>query len=200
MRILALAITSIILAGCATPKFAVEQADTRFSENKNPLFLAKNNRISTKSIAGGIHIDEKGVYLNPFVEKDDRTGQVTLLGLNIVNKTDYTTTYGGVNQLGVIQKVVFRLPDGGLITLDVTNQENRSSDTISYNTVAQYASYEKWETGVAAISKDEFAEIALADSLSCRISGSRQAAIYEEEDIAPEFLANLREFYNSYVE
>lgn len=199
MRIVTLAIAAMALVGCAAPPFVVKEADTRFSENKNQLYLAENNRISTKSIAGGIHIDETGVFLNPYVEKTRGTGQVTLLGFNIVNKTDYNTMAGGVNQLGVIREVVFRFPDGQLITLKVTNQENRSSDTISYNTVARYASYEKWETGVAEISKEAFAKLALADRLSCRISGSRQTAVYEEKDIAPEFLTNLRQFYNSYV-
>lgn len=199
MRIVTLAIVAMALVGCAAPQFAVKEADTRFSENKNPLYLAENNRISTKSIAGGIHIDEKGVYLNPFAEKNRGTGQVTLLGLNIVNKTDYTTMTGGVNQLGLIREVVFRFPDGQLITLKITNQENRSSDTISYNTVAQYASYDKWETGIAEISEKAFEKLASADRVSCRITGSRQTAVYEEKDIAPEFLANLRQFYDSYV-
>lgn len=132
MKIVILTIVAMALAGCTAPQFSVKEADTRFTENKNPLYLSENNRISTKSIAGGVHINKHGVYLNPFVKKDRGTGQVTLLGFNIVNKTDYTTMAGGVNQLGLIREVVFRLSDGQLITLKVTNQENRSSDTISY--------------------------------------------------------------------
>lgn len=74
MKGLILAImTALALSGCGAGKFAVKPADTRFSENKDPVYLSENNRISTKSIAGGIHIDDKGVYLNPFVAKDADT-------------------------------------------------------------------------------------------------------------------------------
>lgn len=199
MKIMTLAIVVLALVGCAAPQFAVKEADTRFSENKNLLYLAENNRISTKSIAGGIHIDEQGVYLNPYVEKNRNTGQVTLLGFNILNKTDYSTMSGGVNQLGIIRELVFRFPDGQLIPLKVTNQENRSSDAISYNTVARYASYEKWESGIAEITKEAFAKLASADRVSVKITGSRRTVVYDEKDIAPSFLENLRQFQKSYA-
>ena len=193
-------LAAFALTGCMTPKFAVKEADTRFSENKDPLYLAENNRISTKSIAGGIHIDEKGVYLNPFVSKNRDTGNIVLLGLNIVNKTDYDTTHGGVNQLGIIREVVFRFSNGDLITLNVSNQENRSSDTVSYNSVARYASYDKWETGAIRVSEEQLKKLATANSVSCKITGSKQSVVYEEKDVAPEFLANINQFYKSYVE
>ena len=188
------------LAGCVSPKFTVTEADTRFSENKNPLFLSENNRISTKSIAGGMHIDEKGVYLNPFLSKHRDTGAVLFFGINVINKTDYDTTHGGVNQLGLIREVVFRFPNGELITLDVTNQENKSSDTIWYNSLAGYASYDKWETGSIAVTREQLRQLALATALSCKITGSRQSVIYEESEIAPEFLSNLKQFYETYAQ
>lgn len=199
-RILFTILAVFSLAGCVSPKFAVTEADTRFSEKKNPLFLSENNRISTKSIAGGMHIDEKGVYLNPFISKHRDTGAVLFLGLNVINKTDYDTTHGGVNQLGLIREVVFRFPSGELITLEVTNQENRSSDTIWYNSLAGYASYDKWETGSITITKQQLRQLASATALSCKIVGSSQSVIYEETEIAPEFLSNLKQFYETYVQ
>lgn len=199
-RVILVIFASVMIAGCATPKFAATEADTRFSENKDTLYLSENNRISTKSIAGGIHIDEKGVYLNPFVSKNKDTGEMLFLGLNVLNKTDYTTASGGVNQLGIIREVVFRFPNGDLIVLEVTNQENRSSDTIWYNSLAGYASYEKWETGSVLISKEQLEKLISASAVSCKISGSRQSVIYEEDDIAPQFLSNLKQFYREYVQ
>lgn len=193
-------IIAFSLAGCMTPKFAVKKADNRFNEDKNPVYIAENNRISKKSIAGGIHIDEKGVYINPFVSKSRETEKIVLLGLNVVNKTDYDTTHGGVNQLGVIKEVVFRLSDDDLITLNVTDQENRSSDTVSYNSVARYASYDKWETGAVRITKEQLQKIASAKTVSCKITGSKQSVVYEKEDVDPEFLPNLKKFYKEYVE
>lgn len=190
---------TLFITGCATPQFVVNEADNRFSENKNALFLSENNRISSKSIAGGIHIDNTGVFLNPFVEKDKDTGESVILGLTVVNKTDYDTTYGGVNQLGIIKEVIFRFTDGSILSLDAKNQENRTSDTISYNSVAKYASYDKWETATLLLTTKEFKKLATATSVSCKIFGSKQNVVYEEADISKTFLSNLNSFYTTHI-
>ncbi len=200
MRIVILVITLIVLTGCGAGQFAVKEVDNRFSEDKNPLYMAHNNRISSKSVAGGFYMDDKGVYLDPFVSKNRSNGLVTLLGFNIANKTDYTTMlgFGDINQLGLIQEVDFSLSEGQLISLKVNNQEENSSG-ISYNPIGQYASYSKTETGIAEISKDALEKLALAKHVSCKISGAKHTVIYEEKDIGPEFLDNLRQFYTVYV-
>ncbi len=86
---------AITLSGCAGQggmfgpgKFEVVQADTRFSPDGNTVILSKNNRISSKSIAGGVHIDGTGVFINPSVTKS-KSGQVALLSLNITNMTQH---------------------------------------------------------------------------------------------------------------
>jgi len=198
-RILLIISVLFVISGCIAPTFKVKEADTRFSEIKDSLFISENNRISTKSVAGGIHIDAKGVYINPFVSKNRDSGDIVSLGFNIINKTDYDTTFGGSNQLGTIQEVVFRFPDEKLITLDVGNQENQSSDFISYNSVTSSASYDKWETGIIIVTKEQFQQIASATTLSCKITGSKQSVIYEEKDVSPKFIANINQFYNEYV-
>ena len=200
MRFITIFMMLALLSACGGGKFIVKQSDDRFSEDKNPIYMSENNRISSKSIAGGFHIDDKGVYINPFVQKEKGTNKILLLGFNIVNKTDYTTMHGGVNQLGIIKNVTFRLDDGTIISKDVTNQDNRSSDTISYNSVARYASYEKWESGIIPISKSEFLKLANAKSLSCKIIGSRQSVVYEEKDIADNFISNLKQFSQQYLQ
>jgi hypothetical protein len=186
------------LVGCAG-QFAVQEMDTRFSENKNSVYVSKNNRISIKSVAGGIHIDDKGVYINPFVEKDTKTKQVVRLGLAIMNVTDVNTMVGGVNRLGVIQEIVFRFRDGKLVTLSVTQQQNQSSGVPYYNAVGGYASMGMVESGMATISIADYEKIISADSLSCKISGSQGLVVYEEKDISDSFFLNLKQFYQQYV-
>lgn len=189
----------IAITGCANTKFKVKETDSRFSENKSPLFQSENNRISTKSVAGGFHLDSDGVYLNPFVSKDTHSKKVSLLGLDIINKTDYSTAYGGVNQLGLIKKVIFRFSNGDLLTLKVTEPDTQSSGVISYNSVALYASYDKWETGTIHLTKQQFQQLSTAKALSCKIIGTKRSVTYEEEDISPKFLVNINDFYNKYV-
>ncbi len=191
--------TVLVLTGCGPSQFSVKQLDTRFSKDKSPVYVAENNRISSKSIAGGFHIDNQGVYINPFVVKDSSSGKITLLGFNIINKTSFDSATGGVNMLGIIREVVFELPSGEIIPLRVTSQKNRSSDIIYFNKVSRTAGYDKLETGTATISKEDFSKIASANSLSAKISGTRQSMIYEQGDIAPEFIVNLKQFYQTYA-
>lgn len=199
MKLPLLVASIAFISGCASPQFSVTEADTRFSENKNYFFTSENNRISTKSVAGGLHIDNYGVFLNPFVEKSRTDGSLVLLGLNVINKTEVSSASGSVNRLGLIREIACLPSDGKLITLNVSNPRDTSSGAITYNTVARSASFTSWETGVAKISKESFARLAESDRLSCKITGSSRSVVYEEKDVSPDFLANLRQFYNEYV-
>lgn len=187
----------LLLVSCA-PSFEVQRVDTAFNPSPNALYLTEGNRISTKSVAGGIHVDEKGIYLNPFVERAP-TGQVAMLGLSIINRADYDTVTGGPNQLGVIRAVTFRLADGHLLSLPVGLQANQTSDTLRIDRLQRAAAYEKRETGIILLTPAEFALLASADSLACQIVGTGQTVTYHAADISPAFLANLKTFYLSHV-
>ncbi|MDY0270772.1 hypothetical protein [Trichloromonas sp.] len=197
-NVIATVATIIVLSACSSA-FKVQQADTRFSESKNQIYLSENNRISTKSIAGGIHIDSSGVYLNPFVEKTPENGEIVLLGLNITNKTSYDTMFGAPNQLGVLEEVIFKLDGGDLITLPILNHASQTSDTIAYNSITRSASYAKWETGTVVMTPVQFGRIASAKALSCKIIGSKKSVIYEESNVSPTFTQNLNNFFTTYV-
>lgn len=197
-RALVSVICALTLAGCAG-QFNVRQADDRFSENKNPVFISENNRISAKSVAGGLHIDAKGVYINPFVEKNKNTNQIVALGFRITNQTDYNTMSGAQNQLGSISEIVFRLNGGQLITLPVVKAEEKADGPVTYNSVGGFASYAKQESGIVLISKEQFEKLITSSTISCRIAGSKRNAVFEEGDISGSFLENLRQFYQGYV-
>jgi hypothetical protein len=188
MQIVILAILALLLTG----------SDNRFSENKNAVYSSTGNKISDKCVGGGICVADYGIYIDPFVEKNNANGEIVLLGFHIMNRTPHTSMGGGINELGLIREVTFRLPDGQIINLKATNQENNSGD-ISYNNIGKFASYEQVETGMIEISKDSFKKLVSAQRLSCKISGSSYSAIYEEDEIESEFLENLKKFYDSYL-
>src|SRR5258706_1275229 len=133
-RLLVSVVILLGLMGCGAGQFTVKQSDDRFTENKNPLLISENNRISSKSAQGGVYVGDKGIYLNPFAERNKTTNQVIALGFNVINKTDYDTMSGDINQLGILKEVVFRINDGQLITLKVAAAENTTSSTVSFNT------------------------------------------------------------------
>lgn len=192
-------VMALTLAGCSTPSFAVKEVDNRFSDSNVRTFVGENNRISTKSIAGGSHIDSSGVYIDPFARTDSTTGKLLVLGFNVVNRTSYDTVFGSPNSFGVIEKMVFRFTNGELISLPMSDQDTRSSDTISYNSLLGSAGYGLWEGASTIISRSDYERIADADSIAVQIIGSKRSMVYEVKDIAPAFLANLRQFRNSYI-
>ncbi len=191
-RLLVSVVILLGLMGCGAGQFTVKQSDDRFTENKNPLLISENNRISSKSAQGGVYVGDKGIYLNPFAERNKTTNQVIALGFNVINKTDYDTMSGDINQLGILKEVVFRINDGQLITLKVAAAENTTSST-------GYASSDKSETGIVAISQSDYEKLIGATAVSFKIIGTKRSRVYEEKDISSSFLQNLRQFYQTYV-
>lgn len=188
----------IALNGCITPsQFEIYQPDTRFTQLDKMTFESRNNRISTKSIAGGIHIDTSGVYINPMAVTDT-SGKTLALGLRLTNMTDHNTSYGAPNSLGTPTAIHFNA-DGQLISLNFANGDKQFGDTIDYNPVAKWASMSVEETGTATLTKQQYEQIIRSKSLAVKIDGSTRSATYEPSDIAPSFIANLKSFYESKV-
>jgi len=186
------------LCSCITPTFTVKEADSRFDANKDRFFTSDGNRISSKSVAGGLLIDTSGLYINPFVSKDS-TGKISTLGLYIYNDTNYDTKYGAPNTLGYIELITFRLAGGSLIDLRVVDQDVKHDDVGYYNKVSRSFSLSILETGRAYITKEQFRQIATAKHISCKVYGSELAATFETKDISKAFLVNLNQFYQMYV-
>jgi hypothetical protein len=201
----AVAITSLFVtvaahAGLFGPgKFEVKQVDSRFSENKNPTWTSENNRISKKSIAGGMHIDGSGVFVNPAVTKDAESGKVVWLALAIVNRTSYDTAYGSPNTLGDPQEISFLVNEAAPIVISIQKGDTRMADTSSYNSVSKSASRDIMESGIAVLTPDQYQQIVDAKTLAVKITGSKRSVVYEVKDIAKTFVPNLRSFFDSYV-
>jgi len=192
---------ALALSGCAgqggmfgSGKFETVQADTRFDPNGNNVILSKNNRISRKSIAGGVHIDGTGVFINPSVTKS-KSGQVIMLSLNITNLTSHDTIWGSPNSLGVPQSISFLIDGEKPIQLKIMAGDKEWSDTISYNSVTKSASSDIVESGIAPISIEQYKEIMSAQSLAVQITGLKRNATYEASDISKDFQKNLQDFY-----
>ncbi|MEZ5513773.1 MAG: hypothetical protein R3F58_07880 [Steroidobacteraceae bacterium] len=178
-------------------KFKVVEADTRFTESGNPVFRSENNRISRKSVVGGIHLNADGVYVNPIATRSKASGEVLAIGLTVLNKTDFDTMYGGPNQLGVLREIAFLLDDSIPLVLPIENGRVDWADTSTYNSITRSASAQVAETGIARISIEQYRRVLSAKSIAVRIEGSKRSVTYEVKDIAPTFRENLQAFYES---
>ena len=52
---------------------------------------------------------------------------------------------------------------------------------------------------INAYTPEQYEKLISSTAISCRISGSKHNAVYEEGDISGSFLENLRQFYQGYV-
>jgi len=197
MKTILLILGALALGGCSS-SYTVKESIDEFSSADSRLIASENNRISSKSVAGGFHIDHTGVFVNPFIEVAG-SGDVQRLGLGVVNKTDFTTTHGTPNSLGILRKITFKLSSGELMQLPIVHQSSESSDMIYYNSLAGYAGYDKWETGVAYVTRDQLQKLATAPGVACKIEGSKRSVIYNGKDISKSFLPNISGFYDQYV-
>lgn len=179
-------------------KFEIVELDSRFEVNGARFVSGKNNRISTKSIAGGFHIDSKGVFVNPVMGVSADSTQSSL-ALNISNFTEFDTKYGAPNTLGQLRSITFLVNSETPIQLDITDAQRRSADLATYNQVSQSASRDIVEVGTAKITPNWYYKIAYAQSVAVKIIGSKRSVVYEAEEISPDFLANLRQFYELHI-
>ncbi|HUG82362.1 MAG TPA: hypothetical protein VML01_11910 [Bryobacterales bacterium] len=127
-------LAALYVVGCGARPFVIAEADTRFHESKDPLFYGENNRISSRSMLGGVHIDSRGIYMIPIVTKDQETGEVLSLALSVENVTEHNSMVGGSLMLGQIREIAFEL-DGKTLVLDVSEAGQQWADLVDFNTV-----------------------------------------------------------------
>ncbi len=189
-----------VLTGCiiSVPEFTMTELDNRFSSDGTTTFSSDGNRISTKSIPGGVHINEEGVYVNPYIIIHSNGG-IESIGFFLINDSEHHSgPMGSSGLLGTLKKIIFRLPDGELIDLQIFNQ-NRRLGHIDYNPIDKYAGFDIQESGFAEISRQQFIKIANANYVSCKIIGSRKSVTYEKDDISDSFLENIKEFATKFL-
>lgn len=199
MKILGIIFLSFLAIGCASPQFNIIEANTRLTNISGKITLSENNRISTKSVAGGHHIDSDGVFINPFVEKSDTSNKLLMTGFFILNKHEVTSIGGGPNALGNLQELNCLINNDKQVNLKISNQRSNASGVIGYNTIARYAHMDKQESGMTRLSLEQMKLFSEAEKITCRITGTRRSVIYDEKDISPQFIANIKRFYDEKI-
>ncbi|GAA0679173.1 hypothetical protein [Rheinheimera tangshanensis] len=193
----------LTLTGCAgqgglfgVGEFEIIETDNRFNPTGESLIISKNNRISTKSIAGGVHIDSNGVYVNPSVTKSKDGGEISV-SLLIVNHTSHDTAFGSPNVLGKPERISFLIDNGKLIELKIFDAEHEWADTRYYNSGTRSVYTQIMESGVAPLTKSQYREIMQAKNLVVKLVGTKRSVTYEASEISQSFQENLSLFYQN---
>jgi len=148
----------LLIAGCNTT-YRTVQSDDRFSSGKESITRAEGCRVSSKSIAGGTHLDDSGFFLNPFIGKDKTSGMIMSAGFTITNLYDHSSLYGSPNALGVISVVAFNV-DGQVIEIKIEGASGSTSNGgVYYNNVDKSASFSANDSAVGTVSVDNLEKI-----------------------------------------
>lgn len=201
MLLMALAMVSQpVMAGIwGKPKFVMEQSDDRFSTDGLTTWSSNGNRISQRSIAGGRHIDAKGVFFDPFVFVRRTDGAVMKIGFHFHNYAWRDTISGSPLSIGVPQRATFLTNDGEPIAIEITMSRVESSETPDCSGAILNCQWDLHETGMLDLSQEQYLRIVNASTLAVKIEGSKRSFVYEAKDVDPTFFANLKSFYQSHM-
>ena len=188
---LLLLVSLILTNGCIPPpSFTIEPMGDKFSDpNGLKGFIGNNNRLSKKSSNGGIHIDNKGVYINPYILKGNNE-QTTIIGFSVSHLNfEYTDLFRPIQSIVFLnqnqQRVELKCK---LLDVDV--------DLGYYNPISKDLQGTSSELSDCKCSKDDFGVIIKSTSLEVKINGGEKSMIYETKDILPTFIPNLKTFYD----
>lgn len=182
----------------STPKFTVTQSDNRFSADGSTTYSASGNRISRRSIAGGVHIDKSGVYLDPSVILEPTSHDVKIIVLHLLNVTDRYGIAGAPNSFGRPNRITFITGEGAPIILEFAQgRQTFGESNCRYGAMGCITPIT--ELGSAKIDARDYSRLITATALAIKVDGSERSHIYETADIAPSFIANLTSFYNHYI-
>ena len=181
----------IAIYSCGAPSFMIK-SDDKFSDPKQPFgTIGQNNRLSTKSSKGGTHIDNKGVYIDPFIFRDRQTNEIVSLGFYI-NHFNFEISDG----FNPIQEIILITDNGGRVSLELKSSDF-DFDIGNWNTITKNYNTTYSESGTARITLEDFRKLVDANWVEAKIIGKERTQTYDKDDISQEFLANLKNFYNS---
>lgn len=181
-------IVLILATACASLEFRINKEDDKFSDLTKPkIITGENNRLSTKSSQGGIHIDKKGVYLEPYALIDRITGEIKNIGFYYyhINSMD------GI--FGVNPTIIIINSKNERIELKIELKDIDIID-LGWNDISKNFHDVSTESGTVDISQGKFEKIANAEWIEVKIEGSKRTQTYGKEDIAKNFISNLQKF------
>lgn len=191
MKVLTILIFGILLIGCGPGEFVIKSSEEdKFSDPEFFTFYSLNNRLTTKSATGGIHIDDKGIYLNPISSiAKKKEGLPTIFGFSCVH-------YSYSEMLFLpIKEIIFLTDKQERIVVDLGNYEGDfnlgtwNNITKSYNSTAS-------ESANGTVSKENFLKLSNSSFLEVKIVGGKRSLIVEKNELEEKFISNLKQFEN----
>lgn len=204
MNKILLVVIAVLLLGCAgiskQPFIIQTNQDDKFADKSTINLYGLNNRISDKSLSGGIHIDAKGIYINPFafIAKNGDIG----IGLSIKHYTSISTSplYGGYETMfNPIKEIIFLVNGIDRIAIKMSPKDYNVGTPI-YNSISRDISSDTTELSQGELSLQDYKKIAMANTLDIKIIGGKASQTFNNNELDKDFILNLKQFYNRLIE
>ena len=183
----------LIISGCTPPpQFSVEPMGDKFSDPNGPKgFIGNNNRLSKKSSQGGLHMDSKGVCMNPYVTRNENT---EIIGFSVSHMNfEYKDLFNPIQSIVFLNQNQERVElKCRLLDVDV--------DLGYYNPISQDLQGTSSELSDCECSDNDFKTLMNSSSLEVKIIGGERSMIYESKDVLPNFISNLKTFYDQHLQ
>ena len=188
-KIVKIVLLMFVFVGCNPPGFVIKSLDDKFSDPHQPqVVVGQNNRLSFKSSDGGVHFDNKGVYVDPYILKDRKTGELISTGFYIHHFHD-NFIYG----FNPIKEIIILTDKGERIPLKV---ENKDLNIGTWYPNLKFLNTIYYESGVASIDIDDVKKLINAHWIEVKIVGGDRSQTYNKDEISENFLGNLKRFYS----
>ena len=190
-KLLFLILPIFLMVGCSSsPTFSISPIGDKFTNPNQPKgFVGDGNRLSNKSSMGGVHIDKKGVYINPYVFKNDG-GEIVKLGFSVTHMNfEYKDLFRP------IQSIVFLGENNQRVEIKCTPLDI-DVDLGYYNPISNDLQGTASEQSDCECDREKFETIISLTSMEAKINGGELSTIYEAEKVSQSFLTNLKSFYN----
>jgi hypothetical protein len=177
------------LTGCGPGEFIVKSSEEdKFADPNFSTFYSLNNRLTTKSSTGGIHIDDKGIFLNPIASVNKKKASSPIIfGFSCVH-------YSYPEFLFLpVKEVIFLTDKKERVVVGFENYDGDfnlgtwNSLTKSYNSTAS-------ESATGIILKEDFFKISNSSVLEVKVVGGKRNLVVEKEELEEKFISNLKQF------
>ncbi|MGE4399362.1 MAG: hypothetical protein AB7D29_07565 [Campylobacterales bacterium] len=195
-----LSLTAFLFIGCVgltKPDFQISTSQSdKFADKTKPKIYSSYNRLSTKSVCGGIHIDDKGVYIDPVAsfDKNQKLEQLSLVVLyyNLTSTDTLSNDVCGKKGFEPIQEVVF-LADEKRISIKV-KPFNLDIKYYNWNNISNGYDGIYREDSAGIITLDDLKAIANAKNLDVKVVGGKNSQTFENSELEDDFRINLKSF------
>jgi hypothetical protein len=204
LQILLIAIVAILFTGCVKQAFVIKTSeDDKFADKSTTTLSGQNNRVSDKSIQGGIHVNEEGLYIEPTATiKKGYKPHISFVAFHygsISVGSLVSAIASDKDSFRPIVEMIFLVNGNERIVVKMTPRQTTFGKTI-YNTTFHEAYQSFAESSIGEIDIELFKKLSNAKTIDVKAVGGQYSQTYDNNELEKDFISNFKQFYEKVLE